>query len=662
MSPFLSGCSLDSESYLTKGNDENEIHFSFFENLKTKVTYQGYFSTFDDGDRVGVFALDGNGSIYAKNKQWEYADTQQKLIPVNANSDKIFYYPNSKYCLYYPYDGALNETNSLNYSFSVKANQAFLMSFEESDLLWIDSRNPTSNSILIEPFLHKMALIIITINKKLSSIQLQRMQCKVDIDITNGVIATSTLQSSVKDISMCEVSSANGEYIYKAVVPAQDIDFVNPFIRFKIDGENDYRTYILSSSDISATRFKSGEVYTFKLNKLPTGCEEIDEDDWYESSFVWKAMYKGRQIGVLCREYLKKGTEIDAQALVFYKMKRVGNSYSETEADMTTGTVMKILFVYDGVNPNNKTIFRRSAYTGTEHGGTVVWNQYAGLAVGNQEWINSYIPGNTSISDKKQAYVSVTTNGETVTNVEVEYGKVPVDNVALFVNQKYLDNRGDETCSYNIVKIGYNQFWMSQNLRATKYVRGSNITFANTWSVISTNQSEYSWPRSSGYSGLYDDIYKRIYGALYSGSAANKPELLPLGFHIPDRNEINTLMYYLKDQQGTKLKSEKKAENLSFNGEWSNAYSPGTNITGFAATPSGCFQCFNPSYSEQGYCSYSYYRTNDSGNPLNLLKIVYYFDSSVNLINNNDAFQNWGMDNTKSSAFTIRCLRTGYFQ
>lgn len=659
----LSGCSLNDENNIVTKGDETEIQFSLYSRPKTKVTYQGYMSFFENGDRVGVFAFDQNNTIYAANKQWEYTDAQQTLIPVSLNSDKIYYRSNSKYSLYSPYDNSLNGTNCYEYSFSVNSNQESLERFQKSDLLWINSQDPTSYSILVDPFLHKMALIMITINKKLTSIQLQGMQCKVTIDITTGVVTTSTQHSSVKDISMCEVSSANGEYLYKAVVPSQDIDFVNPFIRFKIDGENKYRTYTLSSSDTGLTRFEPGEVYVFKLNKLSAGCEEIDENDWYESSFVWKAMYKGKQVGVLCREYLKKGTEIDAQALVFYKMKRVGNSYSETEADMTTGTVIKILFVYDGItDSNNKTLFRRSVYSGNGHGGTVVWNQYAGLTTNSQEWIDSYTPGNESISDMKQAYVSVATNGETVTNVEVEYGKVPDNNVALFANQKYTDNRGNETCVYNLVKIGYNQFWMSQNLRTTKYIGGSNITFTNIWSVISVNQAEYSWSRSSVYSGLYDDTYKSVYGALYSGTAANNPELPPSGFHIPDRNEINTLMHYLKDQQGVKLKTEKKATNLSFNGEWSNAYSPGTNITGFAATPSGCFQCFNQSYSEQGYCSYSYYKTGDPGNPLNILKIVYYFDSSVNLINNNDAFQNWGMDNTKRSAFTIRCLRTGYFQ
>jgi len=115
---------------------------------------------------------------------------------------------------------------------------------------------------------------------------------------------------------------------------------------------------------------------------------------------------------------------------------------------------------------------------------------------------------------------------------------------------------------YTTVKIG-NQTWLKENLRATKFNDGTPILNAQTnaqWLALiaDTTTAAYSFR---------EDTLKNV-GAFYNWQAANTPgkNPCPSGFHVPTRDEFNTLANFVGGNYvtdwggqwqgaGTKLKS-----------------------------------------------------------------------------------------------------------
>jgi uncharacterized protein (TIGR02145 family) len=124
---------------------------------------------------------------------------------------------------------------------------------------------------------------------------------------------------------------------------------------------------------------------------------------------------------------------------------------------------------------------------------------------------------------------------------------------------------------YRTVRIG-SQEWMAENLKTTRYNDGQpipNITGDSEWYNLST--PAYCWYNN-------DIANKETYGALYNWFAVNTGRLAPAGWHVPSREEWNTLINYLggQDIAGGKLKETGDAHWLSPN-------AGATNETGFSA-------------------------------------------------------------------------------
>jgi len=135
-----------------------------------------------------------------------------------------------------------------------------------------------------------------------------------------------------------------------------------------------------------------------------------------------------------------------------------------------------------------------------------------------------------------------------------------------------VDGDGNE---YDTVVIG-TQVWLAEDLKTTKYNYGISIPLVtdNTqWASLSS--AAFCW---------YDNNknYKENYGALYNQWAVNVNFLCPLGYHVPDDEEWNTLIDYLGGEEiaGAKL----KATGTQF---WIDNNSQTTNESGFTAMPGG---------------------------------------------------------------------------
>ena len=131
---------------------------------------------------------------------------------------------------------------------------------------------------------------------------------------------------------------------------------------------------------------------------------------------------------------------------------------------------------------------------------------------------------------------------------------------------------------YRTVNIG-DQIWMAENLRATKFIDGTDIplvTSGKTWSDLST--PAYC---------CYDNDksrYGSAYGALYNWHAVNTGKLCPTGWHIPSDEEWETLTDHLGGENiaGSKLKEAATTH-------WASTIKGvrATNESGFSALPGG---------------------------------------------------------------------------
>jgi uncharacterized protein (TIGR02145 family) len=127
---------------------------------------------------------------------------------------------------------------------------------------------------------------------------------------------------------------------------------------------------------------------------------------------------------------------------------------------------------------------------------------------------------------------------------------------------------------YHSVVIG-NQTWMTENLKTTRYRDGSAI--ANI-----TDSAEWENYQSGAYCN-YDNVKSigKVYGRLYNWTAANSGVLAPVGWHVPSKEEWDTLIDYLGgiDVAGERLKAIVYA--------WSDPYLDRSLRSGFNAYPGG---------------------------------------------------------------------------
>jgi uncharacterized protein (TIGR02145 family) len=158
-------------------------------------------------------------------------------------------------------------------------------------------------------------------------------------------------------------------------------------------------------------------------------------------------------------------------------------------------------------------------------------------------------------------------NSNIITDIPTESKTIPFE----FVECK--DATGNH---YATVKIG-TQTWMAENLNATQYQGGEQITEVKddaAWKALTT--------------GAYCDNsnnaeYAKIYGKLYNWYAVNDTrKIAPKGWHVPTSQEWTTLIDYLGGSTlaGGKLKQTGTSR-------WASPNTAATNETGFSALPGG---------------------------------------------------------------------------
>lgn len=125
---------------------------------------------------------------------------------------------------------------------------------------------------------------------------------------------------------------------------------------------------------------------------------------------------------------------------------------------------------------------------------------------------------------------------------------------------------------YKTIKIG-NQVWMAENLRTTKYRNGDSIP---------TITSNSGWKNlTTGACCSYNNEVSDVYGKLYNWFAvADSRNIAPMGWHVPNDAEWKTLMAFLGENTGGKLKETEASL-------WNSPNEGATNESGFSALAAG---------------------------------------------------------------------------
>lgn len=246
----------------------------------------------------------------------------------------------------------------------------------------------------------------------------------------------------------------------------------------------------------------------------------------FSSNDVLRVMADGRQVAEICLEYINT---VGQRLVMVYPMTEDGR------ADLSQGLC-------------------------ADNGGTIVWD--------TDEDTCRYEPGTseplTTVYLRDGLLTAAPQTGAVATTVEADV---------------IIDKRGDEENEYRTVKIG-TQYWMAQNLNATKYLNGQTIPF-----ITSVNTSQWRNDTKGAYHVFADDEeFRMAYGPLYNGYAVeNEAGLAPAGWDLPELNDFQRLKTYLGTQSGLKMKSDATAAwNISEGNE-------PNNLSGFSALAAGYY-------------------------------------------------------------------------
>ena len=186
---------------------------------------------------------------------------------------------------------------------------------------------------------------------------------------------------------------------------------------------------------------------------------------------------------------------------------------------------------------------------------------------------------------------------------------------------------------YDTIRIG-TQIWLAEDLKTTKYNNGVSIPLVTDnaqWASMSS--AAFCWYENN-------PAFNENYGALYNWWAVKVSFLCPVGYHVPTKEEWQTLIDYLGGEEiaGDKL----KATGTQFWQTGNNA----TNVSGFTAMPGGMRNHNDGFYNSMRYDGYWWSSSQGiTGTYGSRLKINYSSD--------NTNLTSW----FKQSGFSVRCIK-----
>lgn len=523
----------------------------------TRVTNE----EFEKGDAIGLYVLIQPSHIdqkrYIDNEKLMCSDLSS-LVPENT-----LYYPKDddvkcEFISYYPYveNGIPAEGNSLNVSIETDQSNAEALSYSDFMVATNKDVSPSNNMVPLS-FEHKLCKIQIIL-KPLSGedahaildsnpeIILSGFHSKATYNLESGSFDSFSASGSILlygtwNIENGDLTGKEANLIpepltdnHRIVLKINDKSYNCSFpVNHALTSGNKNQIIINDSSSggIQAQSFDYGiGKWTDGMKGDTTPAENATNinlnDLTFEESHIYRVMNDGKQVAEICKEYLL-ADNIHAQAIVAYPFK-------DGKADLSNGTLVSFL------NADNSAI-----------GGRVAWNADNTL---------TYTPGNNPPVN----YFYLTSEPAIALTA-------PDSPLLVWLEKDMLtDIRGQEKTVYPVVKIA-RQYWMANNLQATKYTDGKSIT----------SKKNSTTPTAGYYSYTYNKVSEKFYNI----SAIQTGKLLPNGWTLPNVAEWSFLSSYLKAEAAS-LKA----------GQWSTSEAnnagtlyPITNLTGFNGYPAGYF-------------------------------------------------------------------------
>lgn len=325
-----------------------------------------------------------------------------------------------------------------------------------------------------------------------------------------------------------------------------------------------------------------GKVYALSLPTLTVGVDD---------PVVYQIMANGQQVAEVCLEYVRQEGVVDEQMLVAYPIGDDG------KANLTKGYTLK-------------------------DGGSLVWNLSTNTCT-YTAGSGSGVPASLYLDDGN--FTTSTTESNVISTTAQQY--------------MLKDVRGLEEEEYSIVKIG-TQYWMGENLRATKLNDGTNITMYKA-----TQGDQWNSTNSPAYhifgDGEISDIMTE-WGCMYNGYTIASGKAAPSGWNVTTMDDWQTLKTYLAKSQSAKVKSKF---------DWNDTPGNGNNLSGLNVKPGGIFSYTSMTDDEYQFARAFYWTsTTYDGNKFGAVAIF----NSISIYNTDGdpLFQN-----TYERGYYIRCIR-----
>lgn len=334
---LFTGCQDDID--LTPGMKEdygdNYFVLASIDAPMSRVSYNDVHSTFDDGDEVGVFALNEDGTtLYdgePENVPYEVVTatlnaggTERTYNVLEPKGKESLKKKLPKYLFYYPYKSGMTFEKIKNFEHSVATDQSEKEYYRDSDLLWTVEEAGTDRKTVEIVLDHAMANIIVTIDEvnfnphdddcaslhnvltKANGVSL--LSGKWDeigknedrkIDRADGGYKADE-NSSADGIKMFRSSAVATGHEFRVAVPAQTLK-PGKIISVKESDKRGGKTRTFTLKE--PLEMRAGYNYRFRVSTRPVPIPEYEDDD----SWVLDVLdpVTGKQVGLLCREYIR---------------------------------------------------------------------------------------------------------------------------------------------------------------------------------------------------------------------------------------------------------------------------------------------------------------------------------------------------------------------
>jgi hypothetical protein len=229
---LLAACSQDEMEQVKEGTlPELRVMVNHPSSISTRATVNDVTTSFESGDKIGVFVINSSGDMMKKNVAYEYDGT--KWILANK-SDKVYYSSNCSYYAYYPYvekededdwyylinsymDAPTEFFSTFISSWEPLLDQSTLANFNASDLMIGKGTN-----------LNETASVSFTLEHQMGLVRLAYFDWESEetLESVSSMDSQAYFYNEDDEEAVCPIPyNTGGKYFYYIAKPGSTFDF-----------------------------------------------------------------------------------------------------------------------------------------------------------------------------------------------------------------------------------------------------------------------------------------------------------------------------------------------------------------------------------------------------------------------------------------------------